>query len=186
MERIAFDLVITKKGNLFNILNEKIIGYIGFAGLLSILSFSAIYYKIYEINLLDFAVIKLFIFLFSVCIFITIARISGDVDGTYVKKEGLLCIDENEIIIDYTIKYPITEITYIKFNIMNFLEPTMFVYVDGHTRRYAGTGNYLEFEYEQKTYTYQFIIDSEGHKRLLIEKLIPQLQTNTKVTYVVY
>ncbi|MBC8757254.1 hypothetical protein H2O64_21470 [Kordia sp. YSTF-M3] len=186
MERIAFDLVVFKKGIFFDVFNSKIIPSIGLIGLISLFSFVAIYYMLYGVHLFDYFVFNFIGFLFFVMAFIQIMKIFGDADGTYLKKEGLLLIDENEITIDYTTKYPITEITYVKFKMMNFIKPRMFVYTDRRIRRYTATDNYLEFQYKNKKYNFQFIVDSEGHKQVLIEKLIPQLRTKTEASYMIY
>ncbi|QHI37842.1 hypothetical protein IMCC3317_32250 [Kordia antarctica] len=186
MERIAFDLVIIKKGVLFNIFNEKIIGYIGFVGLISMLGFAAVYFKVYEINLLEYAVFKLLIFLFSICVFIQVIKIIKGVDGIYLKKKGLLFFDENEITIDFTEIYPLTEVTYIKFSIADYLGYVVKTNSDGSYKRRAIVCNHLEFQYNQKIYEYQFSIESERQKQLLIEKVIPQMRAKTKVTYLVH
>lgn len=116
-------------------------------------------------------------------IFIGILKYFGNFNGDYFEKKGLLFFDAHAITIDYTNVYSLDKVKYIKFHISESLEGYLLAYDNGKLRRCYGAANFITFQLKENTYTHQFIITLKGQKQLLIEKVIPKLQSKTKVSF---
>ncbi|WP_046759005.1 hypothetical protein [Kordia jejudonensis] len=178
MERIAFDVVTPKKRVLFDISNSEKLMLFGLIGLGLLLVFGALFHKFYKLTILKYKVVKLFLAACILSILIGIFASLIDDAKNDLNVSGVLFFDENKIIFDYTETFPLSEISYIKFEIFDF-KGTRSIY--GY-KKIIRANNFIVFQHQGKKHTFQVIITSDGHELLLKEKLIPQLQKYTKVT----
>lgn len=116
MEKLSFDLVLDQKISKYDIGVSEKFYYIGGAGLIIFLCASWILKNYTGIILLDFQLVKYIIYGFLICLLIGTLYGLVDHNGNNRIVKGFITFDENEITINYAVKYNLAEVKNLTFS----------------------------------------------------------------------
>jgi len=183
VEKLSFDLVLDQKTAKYDIGVSEKFYYIGGVGLIIFLCGNWILKSNTEIILLDLQWVKYIIYGFLICLMIGTLYGLVDHNGNNRTIKGFITFDENEITINYAIKYNLAEIKNLSFSGHDHKGRLINLLSDGDPSRSYGGDNYVEFSYRDKEYKFQFVVDSISHRKLLTENVIPKMKTKTEIKY---
>ncbi|MBJ2176350.1 hypothetical protein JBL43_19010 [Aureibaculum sp. A20] len=183
MKNVAFDLVLDEKTKKFDIAISEKFYWIGLGGLGIFLIIKWIFQYYMDINIEDVQLVNYVLFGFLICV--GIGAIYGWVDynGNNRIIKGFITFSKDEITINNARRYDLSEIKNLKFNVYDFKGKSINLISDGDPNRSYGGDNFVEFRYQNKQFKYQFVADSDSHRKLLIEKTIPEMKTKTEIKY---
>ncbi len=183
MEKLAFDLVLDEKKSKYDIAISEKFFYIGFGGIFLFFAINWALEKYMDIIFLDLQIIKYLMYGLLVCIMIGTFYGFFDFNGNNRTIKGFITFDENEITINHAKRYSLTEIKNLNFNVNDYKGRLINLHSDGDPNKSYGGDNFVEFDYRNEKYKYQFVADSKKHKGLFIEKVIPKMQNKIRIKY---
>ncbi len=183
MGKLAFDLVSNKRKSKFDIAVSEKFFYVGLGGLILLLGLFKVFDHYWGITLEGFPIVKYL--MYGLCISCMIGTFYGLVDynGNNRIIKGIITFDENEISLNHIEKFELSTIAKVKFSLNDYKGKSINLLSDGDPNRSYGGDNFVEFRYRNKTHKYQFVIDSQRHRNLLVEKTIPKMRNKTKIEY---
>ncbi|MET2984765.1 hypothetical protein [Aureibaculum conchae] len=183
MKKVAFDLVLDEKTNKFDIAISEKFYWIGMGGLGIFLIISLIFKNYTDINLEDLQLVNYVIFGLFICVGIGYVYGLVDYNGNNRIIKGFITFSKDEITINNARRYDLSEIKNLKFNVYDYKGKSINLISDGDPNRSYGGDNFVEFLYRNKQFKYQFVADSDAHRKLLIENTIPEMKAKTKIKY---
>lgn len=183
MEKLSFNLVQNKKTSKFDIGISQKFFWIGLGGVLIFSAIILILEKYININLDKIEFIKYAMYGLIISMLIgTIYRLF-EFNGNNRTVEGFITFDENEITINNARIYNLREIKNLRFKGYDYKGRAINLMSNANPTRSYGGDNFVEFNYLNKEYKYQFVVNSKTHRKLLMEKAIPKMKLKTDIKY---
>lgn len=183
MEKLSFDLVLDQKKSKFDIGISQKFFWTGLCGLSIFLGINWIFKKYTDLNINDFQLIKYLMYGLLFCIVIGIFYGLFESNGNNRIIKGFITFDENEITINNATRYSLSEIRNLKFTGYDHKGRYINIISDGDPFRSYGGDNYVEFDYRNNNYKFQFVVNSIAHRKSLMEKTIPKMKMKTDIKY---
>ncbi len=180
MQKLSFNLVSDKRTSRFDIGISQKFFWTGIIGFIIFFILNWFLKKFFNINSEELQFIKYILFGCVICFMIGNFYGLFESNGNNTVIKGFITFDENEITINNAKTYSIFKVSNLKFDGYDYIGRYINIMSDGDPIRSYGGDNYVEFNYLNEKFRFQFVVNSPRHRELLNEEIIPKMKLKNK------